>query len=207
MKKFCNLALFFAGSLVFCACPDGEPEIDDVIHKDTGKVVGLESFEIDENYTPSRSTILQTWVGEYRGHDAKQEAETTIFRTLTLNPNGTYTNEIKGLLVKDGKDEKTVFEKEKGTYEYIDGTIHYTVQYDSLINYQTQQFIGYNKKHYYSADGNNTSDKANYTEKAMFSVLKKGKRQWVSKDTYLQQLTDKDLDLYFSMDVYKDIKK
>ena len=101
------------------------------------------------------------------------------------------------------KDEKTVFEKEKGTYEYINGTIHYTVQYDSLLNYQTQQFIGYNKKHYYSADGNNTSDKANYTEKAMFSVQKEGKRQWVSKDTYLQQLTDKELDLYFSMDVYK----
>ena len=93
--------------------------------------------------------------------------------------------------------------KEKGTYEYINGTIHYTVQYDSLLNYQTQQFIGYNKKHYYSADGNNTSDKANYTEKAMFSVQKEGKRQWVSKDTYLQQLTDKELDLYFSMDVYK----
>ena len=199
MKKSFYQVLFFASCITFTAScgsdPIPEPNPDSIIDK--------KEFEIDETYVPSASVIRNTWVGEYEGFDAKQEAKTTIFRTLTLNPNGTYTNEIKGLLVKDGKDEKTVFEKEKGTYEYINGTIHYTVQYDSLLNYQTQQFIGYNKKHYYSADGNNTSDKANYTEKAMFSVQKEGKRQWVSKDTYLQQLTDKELDLYFSMDVYK----
>ena len=162
----------------------------------------MKTFEIDEDYIPTKSDIQKTWAGKYEGNDAKQEAKTMIKRKLTLNANGTYTNIIEGILVKSNEEIYTPFEKEKGTYQYNNGVITYTVQYDSLIDYQTLHYIGYTKKHYYSADGKNSNDKANYTENAMFSVLKKGQRKWISKDTYLQQLTDEELDLYFEMDVY-----
>jgi|GEM_PF-4139977 len=202
MKKYLYFASMFALCLTFNACDCDEEEI---INKKED-VVSRESFEIDEDYIPTKSTIQNTWAGEYEGYDAKQEANTKIWRKLTLNANGTYTNVVEGnLLGKDNKKEVyTLFEKEKGTYQYNNGVITYTVQYDSLIDYQTLHYIGYTKKHYYSADGKNSNDKANYTENAMFSVLKKGQRKWISKDTYLQQLTDEELDLYFAMDVYKE---
>lgn len=205
MKKLFYPVVLFVSCLFLTACPDGEEEIKPNPEPDKTDPA-IEQFEIDENYVPSISTIQNSWAGEYEGYDAKQEANTKIWRKLTLNANGTYTNVIEGVLVKSGQTEYTPFEKEKGTYEYNKntGVITYTVQYDSLIDYQTLHYIGYTKKHYYSADGKNTSDKANYTEKAMFTVLKEGIRKWVSKDTYLQQLTDKELDLYFAMDVYKE---
>lgn len=200
MKKYLYFASMFALCLTFNACDCDDPIIGPVNPDDPV----VKTFEIDEDYIPTKSTIQNTWAGEYEGYDAKQEANTKIWRKLTLNANGTYTNVIEGVLVKSGQTEYTPFEKEKGTYQYNNGVITYTVQYDSLIDYQTLHYIGYTKKHYYSADGKNSNDKANYTEKAMFSVLKEGQRKWISKDTYLQQLTDEELDLYFAMDVYKE---
>lgn len=199
MKKYLYFASMFALCLTFNACCEEDDPVIDPVNSDDQVV---KTFEIDEDYIPTKSDIQKTWAGKYEGNDAKQEAKTMIKRKLTLNANGTYTNIIEGILVKSNEEIYTPFEKEKGTYQYNNGVITYTVQYDSLIDYQTLHYIGYTKKHYYSADGKNSNDKANYTENAMFSVLKKGQRKWISKDTYLQQLTDEELDLYFEMDVY-----
>lgn len=195
MKYFSYVVALVLGSFMLCACPD--PDTDPIPDPDP-----IRDFNIDESHIPSSETLQTTWFGEYSGWDAVQEKDTKIGRTLVLNPNGTYTNVIQGSL--DGK-ELINFESEKGTYTYngSTGIITYTVQYDSLLNYQTQKMIGYAKKHYYSADGNNTDDKKNYTEKTTFTKPTNGKRQWVVKDTYLQQLTAETLELFFLMADYK----
>lgn len=169
-----------------------------------------ETFKVDSTYKPTASYVQNTWAGEYEGYDAAQEMTTKIKRKLVLNPNRTYVNTIEGILVSTGKDEYTAFEKEEGTYTYdvISGMVTYTVRYDSLIDYKTQKYTGYRKKHYYSADGKNSDDKAIYKEKALFTKIGTDgtNRKWVTEDTYLQQLTDKNLDLYFTMDVFKEEK-
>lgn len=215
MKKYYFAALLVAG-LCATACSDKDDKKDEPIEEpctvcgkvDCGGHPIIDDFKIDWDYFATKATIQNTWAGEYEGWDAKQEATTKIKRKLTLNANGTYTNEIYGILTgKEGeKNDYYPFEKEKGTYVYNASTrtVTYTVQYDSLIDYQTLHFIGYSKKHYYSSDGKNASDKKNYTEEALFTQIgEQGAfRKWVSEDTYLQQLTDKELDLYFTMDVF-----
>lgn len=201
MKKqfyYLSLQLLFVGALFFsCSDEDSSSEAQDNTDEET-------VFQVDKNYIPSTSTLQKTWYGQYNGWDDVQKKNTTIGRTLVINPNGTYTNTIHGRL--DSSQDLIVFETEKGTYSYnsSDGILTYTVQYDSLINYQTLQKTGYVKKHYYSANGNNSADKAIYTEKAQFTVIKDGSRQWVAKDTYLQQLTAETLELYFLMENKKD---
>lgn len=199
MKYFSYLIMAF-GAMALFACGGDDPE--EIIDKPGGNDDKIKVFNIDESFTPSTATLQTTWFGEYTGWDDVQEKDATIGRTLILNPNGTYKNTIQGSL--DGKDLIN-FEVEEGTYTYNagNGTLTYTVKYDSLINYQTQKMTGYTKKHYYSADGNNTDDKKNYTEKSLFTKASNGKRQWVCKDTYLQQLTAKTLELYFLMADYK----
>ena len=160
---------------------------------------------IDTSYKPELKSLQQNWLGEYEGWDAAQERDTKIKRKLVLNANLTYTNVIEGILAADGKNKYTKFESEAGTYSYNQstGVITYTVRYDSLLNYQNQQFVGYTKKHYYSPDGMNADDKASYTEKAQFTASAGGYRSWVTEDTYLQQLSAEKLDLWFTMNIEK----
>lgn len=206
MKKISFFVCLLMGGLCV-SCGGGD---------DPGEVTPTEptpienTFKVDLEFKPSASYIQNTWAGEYEGYDAAQEKNTKIKRKLVLNPNKTYVNTIEGILVSSGKNEYTAFEKEEGTYNYDSSTgiVTYTVRYDSLIDYKTQHYIGYKKKHYYSADGMNANDKAIYTEKAMFTKIGDDgtNRKWVTEDTYLQQLTDKELDLYFTMDIFKEGK-
>ena len=58
--------------------------------------IGCDKPELDivqqDQITVNVSDLLKTWVGEYEGWDSLMNAKFQIFRQLTLNPNGTYTN-------------------------------------------------------------------------------------------------------------------
>ena len=127
-----------------------------------------------------------------------QEANTTIRRKLVLSPNGNYTNVISGQLKKEGNNKFFKFESEAGTWTYNQSsrTVTYTCRYDSVLNYRDQTYTVYDKKHYYDHQD------ATYTEKADFSSNDKGKRLWITVDTYLQSLTAQKLDIAFSMSEY-----
>ncbi|MGN0327726.1 MAG: hypothetical protein ACI4D4_01970 [Lachnospira sp.] len=207
MKKISFFVCLLMGGLCVSCGGDDDPGEEPIVVPPTGIEA---TFKVDTEFKATASYIQNTWAGEYEGYDAAQEKNTKIKRKLVLNPNKTYVNTIEGILVSSGKNEYTAFEKEEGTYSYDSstGTVTYTVRYDSLIDYKTQHYIGYKKKHYYSADGMNANDKAVYTEKAMFTKIGDdgSNRKWVTEDTYLQQLTDKELDLYFTMDIFKEEK-
>lgn len=87
------------------------------------------------------------------------------------------------------------FEIETGTYSYNTRThiITYSVTSDEVLDYGKQQFDKYNGKKFYDhTDGS-------YTEKVQFSALKDGQRAWITKDTYLQSLTDRTINIAFAM--------
>ena len=174
-----------SGLIASCIDDDDETELNE----------NVEDVVIDESFKADKTFLQATWKGEYSGYDENQKANTNIRRELILNSDGTYTNTILGLLVAKNSNNKDYveFEKEYGTYRY-NGTssITYTVKKDSLINYQTEELEGYTKKHYYS------SETQTYTEPVQFTT-KDGSHAWVTKDVYLSNLSNKDLDLVFIM--------
>lgn len=189
--------------MISTGCPDGDVKPDEsgreeYDHDEYGAI--LENIDIlvtiDSDFKPSASYLQKTWHGEYEGWDEIQKKNTTISRELKLNPNGTYTNIIAGKMVDTGKDKFFKFESEGGTYTYnpSNGKVTYTVDYDSVLDYRTQSYDVYNKKKYYS------KEEKSYTEQADFSDSYKGTRRWITRDMYLQSLTNKTINIAFAMD-------
>lgn len=196
------MALAMGVSMVSCGGgdSDGTGPID--IDQPASPVTNTTEAEkyIDASYTPTQSEIQQVWTGEYKGWDNNQETNTNIKRMLTLDSNGRYTNVIQGVLVKSGKTEYVDFEKESGTYTYNSRTktITYVVSSDEVLDYGKQEFDKYTGKKFYDhTDGS-------YTEKVQFSQVKDGQRSWITKDTYLQSLTDRTINIAFAMVVKAD---
>lgn len=179
-----------------CNQDDDRVNIDDVVEKYLTEN-DASAFATDASFTPSKEFISKTWAGEYAGYDEEQKGNTKIRRVLTLNGNGTYTNVLQGVILKD-KSDYVDFEKESGTYTYdaSNKTVTYTVTSDEVINYKTEKFDAYTAKHF------RYENKPSYTEAATFSTVKEGKRGWITKDTYLQTLTDKKINLTFEMQEY-----
>lgn len=195
------ITLLVSTLFICTACPsdddDPKPNVEEPTSGNQNKDVDPRSA-IDISYNPTQSSLEKEWAGQYIGWDAVQEANTTIRRKLVLSPNGNYTNVISGQLKKEGNNKFFKFESEAGTWTYNQSsrTVTYTCRYDSVLNYRDQTYTVYDKKHYYDHQD------ATYTEKADFSSNDKGKRLWITVDTYLQSLTAQKLDIAFSMSEY-----
>lgn len=197
--KYLLMAAFVLPCAMFTACGGDDDDSDKIPVEDNSPKpitsnVDAEKY-IDASYSPSESEIQKVWTGQYEGWDENQKMNTKIKRMLTLKPNKTYTNIIQGVLVQSGKSEYVDFEKEAGTYTYSSrtNTITYTVNSDSILDYGNQKFNSYRGKKYYD------HTEGNYTEKVQFSTMKDNQRSWITRDTYLQSLTDKTLNIAFMM--------
>lgn len=184
-----------------CGGDDEEPskiDIDREREEPTMTDLEVEST-IDASYSASLSEIQQSWAGKYKGWDSNQKKNTEIKRLLILEPNNQYVNIIQGVLIESGKTDFVDFEHERGTYSYNGrtNTITYTVSSDSILDYSKQKMDGYRGKKYYDRV------EGNYTEKVQFSTIQGGKRTWITRDTYLQSLTDKSINIAFAMDPKK----
>ena len=179
-----------------CGGDDDEEIKKNVEREEEPKMNDLEvESTIDASYSASLSEIQQSWAGEYEGWDSNQKKNTKIRRLLVLEPNNQYVNIIQGVLIESGKSDYVDFEHERGSYSYNTrtNTITYTVSSDSVIDYSKQKMDGYRGKKYYDRT------EGNYTEKVQFSTIKDGKRKWITRDTYLQSLTDKSINIAFAM--------
>ena len=199
-NKYLLMAAMILPCTMFTACGGGDDGGKENSEQQTGQnqIVDNVSIEqtIDQAYTASLSEIQKAWAGEYEGWDDVQKKNTNIRRLLTLNPNNTYTNVIQGVLIESGKSDYVDFEHEKGRYSYNSRTktITYTVESDSVLDYGKQKFVGYSGKKYYDhTDGN-------YNENVQFSYSTNGTRKWITRDTYLQSLTDMTISIAFAMD-------
>ena len=191
------IAAIASSCAIFCSCGDSDESGTINIETPTTAImydVDAEKY-LDATYAPSLSEVQYTWVGDYEGWDSNQEKNTKIKRLLTLKPNNHYTNIIRGILVESGKNEYTDFEQEEGTYVYNERTqtITYTVESDKILDYEKNSLNEYNGKKYYDRI------EGNYTEKVQFSAERNGQRSWITRDTYLQSLTDKSINIAFLM--------
>ena len=197
LMSFMLTILGFSGTFALMSCPavyGPEP----VMYGPEPVMYGppVSTMSVDFNYVATLAEIQKTWAGEYEGWDDVQQKNTKIRRLLILNPNNTYTNIIQGVLIESGKSDYVDFEHEKGRYSYNSRTktITYTVESDSVLDYGKQKFDGYSGKKYYDhTDGN-------YNENVQFSYSTNGARKWITRDTYLQSLTDKTISIAFAMD-------
>lgn len=195
-NKYLMLAALMLPCALFTACGDDDEPVTENVEQPVRPITQTYvDMPVDNDFKADASYIQKDWVGEYEGWDDVQKKNTTIRRRLTLQPNGHYVNIVAGKIIASGKDQFFKFESEGGTYTYNanTGLVTYRCEYDSVLNYRDQSYTRYTKKHYYS------KEEATYTEKADFSALRDGKRVWITKDTYLQSLTEQVLDLAFSM--------
>ena len=172
--KYLLMAAFVLPCAMFTACGGGDDD-DPNPKKDVDgptteekKTVNKSDSPRDPSFIPTESYLQTSWFGEYEGWDAEQQKNTNSKQTLTLTPNGTYTNTIAGKLIESGKDRFYKFESEAGTYTYRNGVVTYTCRYDSVLNYKDQTYRVYNKKHI-----GKTTEQPTYTENAVFSEMQK----------------------------------
>lgn len=155
-----------------------------------------DTYLSDPSFFPEATYIQDTWLGEYEGWDVHQRTATKIKRLLTLHPDGTYSNLIQGVLTATGKTDFVDFEREYGTYTYTGNTrvVTYTVKSDSLLDFASQQFTGYDKKHYID------HETGTYTEPILFTTEKEGRRKWITRDYNLVSMDDKRSPVIYTMD-------
>ena len=179
-----------------------------VIEQNNGTVVTLNiedirqitfqeyTYQKDPSFFPEVAYLHATWLGEYEGWDVHQRTITKIKRLLTLRSDGTYTNLIQGVLVATGKTDYIDFEHEHGNYTYTENArvVTYTVESDSLLDFASQQFVGYTKKHY--IDHETTV----YTEQPLFTKEKERRRKWITRDDNLVSADDKKSPIVYAMD-------
>jgi len=200
--KYLLMAAMVLPCAMFTACGGGDDDDPKtpVDQPTTPKTEDLTIEQtIDQNYSATLSEIQKSWAGEYEGWDENQQKNTKIRRLLVLEPNNQYVNVVQGVLIESGKTDYVDFEHERGTYSYNTrtNTITYTVSSDSVLDYRNQKMDGYKGKKYYDRT------EGNYTEKVQFSTINNGNRKWITRDTYLQSLTDKSIKIAFAMDPQK----
>ncbi len=140
-------------------------------------------YEIDESFVPSLDFMQKSWSGEFDGLDPNARMILSIKRTLLLNPDMTFTNEVTGR-VKDAP--AILLMKESGTYQYSsdDQMVVYTIEADSTLDmrkYLQGGEVNYAVNHY----GPAVAPKTN-SEKAQFTAAADdANRQWVLFDQQL----------------------
>lgn len=153
------------------------------------------------------SDLQKVWVGEYEGWDSLMNAKMKIMRQLALNPDSTYTNVLGAVIdLPNASKEPAPIEKEAGTYEIIlddsaqTATVCFTVAYDSIIDFGTQVFMGYDHKHYRTSDGIEHEDTI-YQQ--YFRILrgKEGSFQLEATDSLMYSIDGNGLPIVYLMNV------
>ncbi len=180
------ITLTILTGIIFNGCISPNPPSQETYDKPVTDAPDLESL-IDEDYSPQLSDIQKTWTGEYKGWDDKQDLLTKIRRMLSLNSDMTYYNRIQGVIVKSDRKDFVDFELEKGKYEYDVDTrqITFYVEYDSIIDFNTQKLKRYNGKR------NADHEISEYKEFVTFSKARNNNRCWITKDYNLKSFDNK----------------
>lgn len=153
---------------------------------------------IDSTFFATTSFMLKTWMGEYVGYDLMQGKMSAIRRQILFSPEGFYDNHVQGanFTEEDSIIEYKEFEHEHGifTFDSVRQVMTYTVEYDSLLNFATDQMIFYPGK---MIQG--TGLVQTYEENVHFSLIREGRRDWIRKDDNLVSLEDHSNQLIYIM--------
>lgn len=154
------------------------------------------SIRVDSTFVALEARFIGEWYGEYQGYDPKQEKVSAIRRMVRFLPDGTYESHVQGILDKteDIEDYKE-FEHERGTFSFDEGKqmMVYTVEYDSLLNFETE------KMEHHAGKLRMDIELPQYGERVYFSKEKEGKRDWVRTDDNLFVEENHDIQLIYVM--------
>ena len=146
-------------------------------------------FEPDPSFVPSLEFMQKSWSGEYDGLEPNSKMILSISRTLVLNKDLTYTNEVKGH-VKE-QSEEVILRYEKGTYQYNENnrTVTYSIDTDSTLDINILlkgEELSYAVNHY-SEEG---TVKTSIEEVLFTRATSDDTRQWILFDPLLMSPID-----------------
>jgi len=169
-----------ATSCIKDADDEGQPKppaIDTIPDTDSTLVV------VDSVFKPSAEYMHGEWMAQYVGFDLRQMKTSSIRRLVFFSPDGYYDSHVQGIVdIEDSITAYKEFEHEHGMYSFDASRqlMKYTVEYDSLLNFGSDQ-LEYNPGKMRLGVGLVKE----YYEEIWFSKEKDGKRDWVRKDDNL----------------------
>jgi len=146
-------------------------------------------FEPDPSYVPSLEFMQKSWTGKYDGLEPNSRMIMSLSRTLVLNADLTYKNEVKGL-IKD-MSEEVLLRFETGTYQYSPDhrLFTYSIETDSTLDINILlrgEELTYAVNHYKEEENEKTS-----TEEVLFTrAATDDARQWILFDQQLMSPID-----------------
>ena len=146
-------------------------------------------YEPDPYFVPALDFMQKSWSGEYDGLEPNSRMILSISRTLVLNEDFTYTNEVKGHI----KDQSVVvlLRYERGTYQYNpeNHSVNYSIEQDSTLDINILlrgENLSYTVNHYSESGTAKTS-----AEDVQFTrASSAGDRQWIVFDQQLMSPVD-----------------
>ena len=146
-------------------------------------------FEPDPSFVPTLEFMQKSWTGEYDGLEPNSKMILSLFRTLVLNEDLTYKNEVKGQ-IKD-QSEEVLLRFETGTYQYSPDNrlVTYSIEVDSTLDINILlrgEELTYAVNHYIEEGLEKKS-----TESVQFTrAAKDDARQWILFDQQLMSPID-----------------
>lgn len=146
-------------------------------------------FESDPSFVPSLDFMQKSWTGKYDGLEPNSRMILSLSRTLVLNTDFTYTNEVKGQI--KGQSEEVLLRYETGTYQYSDENhiVAYSIEMDSTLDVNILlkgEELTYAVNHYIEEGTQKTS-----TEEVQFTrAVPDYDRQWILLDQQLMSPID-----------------
>lgn len=157
-------------------------------------------FAIDTNYKPQLSYLQSEWIGTYIGMDPNAKIAINVERTLSLNPDLSFTNETRGHIGHDTPSFTLKHEEGTYTYDSISCILTYNVCSDSTLDMMI--YIGDGELHYVVNCYDTIPDnKPVYDEAAQFTPINQqtGERAWVLFDTQLTSMIDPNKPAVYTM--------
>lgn len=188
MLLMCTLMLSFSCLFTTSCIKDADddeqptPPENDTIITDTTKVV------VDSVFKASVEYLHGEWMGQYVGYDKKQEATSAIRRLVFFSPDGFYDSHVQGIVnIEDTITTYKEFEHEHGSYTFDPDKqlVTYTIEYDSLLNFRSDQ-LEYSPGKMEPGVGLVKE----YNERIWFSREKENKRDWIRTDENLMTPDD-----------------
>ena len=146
-------------------------------------------FEPDPSFVPSLDFMQKSWSGDYDGLEPNSRKILSISRTMILNEDLTYTNEVKGQI--KNQTEKVLLRYEKGTYLYDADNryVIYSIEVDSTLDINSLlqgEELSYVVNHYLE-DGavKNSTEEVQFTRASSDDA-----RQWILFDQQLASPVD-----------------
>ena len=198
----CMMYVAISCMLTTSCIKDADDEDVPTPPEDTPVVIDSTTVLIDSVFNASAEYMVGEWMAQYAGYDPQQsmtsgsEVVSAIRRSVVFSPDGFYESHVQGIV--NTEDTVTLykeFEHEYGTFAFDEERqmMTYTVEYDSLLNFNTDQMEYHNGK----VKGSVTIPQ--YGERIWFSSENDGLRDWIREDDNLMSVEEHTARLIYSM--------